>query len=147
MAGNHATAFDGRLYRAALHLCPGEFRREHGDEMGSDFDDARREAASAGGAAVWTLRLLMSVDLGRTIVVQWLRTGLPVIGCVALCCSLALIAAFASVARRITVRIPADTIEAEVVGVVLLSAVAVLVIVATIVFNLWVHRPRRPARR
>jgi len=31
--------------------------------------------------------------------------------------------------------------------VVLLAAVAVVVIVATIVFNLWVHRPRRAARR
>jgi hypothetical protein len=32
MAGEHPPSFDARLYRAALHLCPGEFRREHGEE-------------------------------------------------------------------------------------------------------------------
>jgi hypothetical protein len=147
MAGGHAPSFDARLYRAALHLCPGEFRREHGDEMASDFEEARGEAAAAGVRAVATLRLLMGVDLARTIAVQWLRTGLPAIGCVALFCSLALVAGFATVARHIAIRIPDDTVDAEMVGVVLLAAVAVVVIVATIVFNLWVHRPRRAARR
>ena len=88
MAAEHSASFDARLYRAALQLCPGEFRREHGDEMACDFDEARGEVASAGARAVWTLRLLMGVDLARTIVVQWLRTGLPAIGCVALVCPL-----------------------------------------------------------
>ena len=84
MAAEHSASFDARLYRAALHLCPGEFRREHGEEMACDFDEARGEVASAGARAVWMLRLLMGLDLARTIVVQWLRTGLPAIGCVAL---------------------------------------------------------------
>jgi hypothetical protein len=147
MAALPLTSVDARLYRAGLRLCPGEFRREHGEEMAGDFDEARGEAASIGTTAVWTLRLLMGVDLSRTIVVQWLRTGLPAIGCVALTCSLALTAGLASVARRITVRIPVDAIDADTVGVVLLAAIAVMVIVMTIVFNLWVHRPRRARRR
>lgn len=147
MAAHSLASFDALLYRAALRLCPGEFFRDHSEEMACDFDEARGEAASTGARAVWTLRLLMAVDLARTIVVQWLRTGLPAIGCVALTCSLALTAGLASVARRITVHIPADAIDADTVGVVLLAAIAVMVIVMTIVFNLWVHRPRRAGRR
>jgi hypothetical protein len=145
MAADSSASFDALLYRGALRLYPGEFRREHGDEMAFDFDEARGEAASAGSRALWALRLLMGVDLARTVVVQWLRTGLPAIGCVALACSLALIAGLAWVARRITVRI--DAIDADTVGVLLLAAIAVMVIVTTIVFNLWVHRPRRAGRR
>jgi hypothetical protein len=147
MAGGHAASFEARLYRAALRLCPGEFRRDHGDEMACDFDEARGEAASVGASAVWTLRLLMGLDLTRTIVVQWLRTGLPVIGCVALLCPLVVGAAVASAVRRLTFRFPAEGVDADGVGVVLLAAVALMVIVATIVFNLWAHRPRRVARR
>jgi hypothetical protein len=147
MSLEHAEPFDARLYRAALHLCPGEFRREHGDEMACDFDEARGEVASAGARAIWLLRLLMGLDLARTIVVQWLRTGLPAIACVALACPLIVAAGLASVVRRLTFRIPVDGVDAESVGVALLGVVAVMVIVATIVFNLWVHRPRRAARR
>ncbi len=139
--------FDARLYRAALRLCPGEFRREHGEEMACDFDEARGEVASSGAMAVWTLRFVMSVDLARTIVVQWLRTGLPAIACVALVCSLVVIAGLASAVLRLTFHLPTDGVDAESVGVVLLAAVVVMVIVVTIVFNLWVHRPRRVGRR
>ena len=143
MAADPLLPFDARLYRAALQLCPGEFRREHGGEMTCDYDEARSEVAGA----VWTFRLQMGVDLARTIVVQWLRTGLPAIACVALVVSLVLVAGFASVARRVTVHIPVDAVDSEALGVVLLAAIAVMVIVVTIVFNLWVHRPRRVGRR
>jgi hypothetical protein len=145
MVGEHAASFDARLYRAALHLCPGEFRREHGDEMARDFDEAR--GALAGARAVWTLRLLMGLDLARTIVVQWLRTGIPAIGCVALVCSVVVTAGLASAVRRLTFRFPADGVDAESIGMALLAVVVLMVIVVTIVFNHWVHRPRRVARR
>ena len=115
--------------------------------MACDFDEARGEAAYTGAKAVWTLRLLMGVDLARTIVVQWLRTGLPAIGCVALLCSFVLAAGLASAVRRLTFRFPADGVDAESVGVALLAVVVLMVIVVTIVFNHWVHRPRRGARR
>ena len=147
MATGHSASFDARLYRAALSLCPGEFRREHGAEMVCDFDEARGEVASAGVRAMWVLRLLMGLDLARTLVAQWLRTGLPAIGCVALLCSLVVSAGLASAVRRLTFRIPAEGVDAESVGLVLLSVVVLMVIVVTIVFNLWVHRPRRVARR
>ena len=146
MAAESPRSSAARLYRAALRLCPPEFRREHGEEMALDFDEARGEA-SASGSAVWTLGAAMGVDLGRTIVVQWWRTGLPIIGIVAGCCSLLLAAGVASVARRVTMRIRTDVDTSEMVGLVLLIAVAVMVIVTTIVFNLCLYRPRRRARR
>ena len=146
MAAESPMPFEARLYRAALRLCPPEFRREHGDEMASDVDEARDEVA-ASGSALWGLRAAMGVDLGRTIVVQWWRTGLPLIGLVAASCSLLLAAGVASVARRVTMRIRADVDTPEMVGLVLLIAVAVMVIVTTIVFNLCLYRPRRRARR
>jgi hypothetical protein len=138
---------DARLYRAALRLCPGEFRRDHGDEMACDFEDARREAMAAGARAVWVFRLLVAADLARTLVVQWLRTGLPIIGAAALLTTLLLASAVASAARFVSVRMRVERLPSDAVGVVLLSAVAVMVIVATIVFNHWVHRPRRIGRR
>ena len=70
-------SLDGRLYRAALSLCPAGFRREHGDEMLRDFDEARGEAAADGDRALWILRLLMAVDLARTFGIQWVRIGVP----------------------------------------------------------------------
>jgi len=147
MAADIATPIDARLYRAALHLCPGEFRRDHGGEMICDFDDARSEAAGAGAKAVWGFRLLVYADLGRTLVVQWLRTGLPLIGGTAAIISLLLGNAAASIARRITIRVPDDATD-EGAALVLLGTVAVLVIVTTIVLNFWLlARPRRHVRR
>ncbi len=147
MPGEHPPSFDAWLYRAALQLCPGEFRREHGDEMAGDFDEARGDVASAGARARWILRFVMGLDLARTILVQWLRTGLPAIGCLALACSLVVTVGLASTVQHLTFRIPVDGVDAEGVGVVLLAVVAVMVIVVTIVFNQWVHRPRGAARR
>lgn len=147
MADDPRTPLDARLYRLGLRLCPGEFRRDHGDEMACDFEDAWREAVASGAKAVWAFRLIVGTDLARTLVVQWLRTGLPLIGCAALLFTLLLANAVASVARFVTARMGVDQLPSDAVGVILLSSVAVLVIVATIVFNAWVHRPRRIGRR
>ena len=94
-----APPLDARLYRAALRLCPGAFREDYGAEMAADFDAARAEAAAVGPGAVWTLRLLLGVDLTRTIAVQWLRTVLPVIGGIAAAGSLALMVGLASAVK------------------------------------------------
>ena len=147
MADHHGASVDARLYRAALRFCPGEFRRDHGDEMVCDFDEACSEVASDDTRAMWMLRLLMGLDLARTIVVQWLRTGLPAIGCAALVVSLASTVGLASAAHTLTLRMPDYTVESEGVVLVLLAAVAVMVIVTTIVFNLCLVRPRRAGRR
>lgn len=147
MTDDPRTPLDARLYRMGLRLCPGEFRRDHADEMACDFEDARSEAAGSGTKAVWMFRLLVGADLARTLVVQWLRTGLPLIGCVAAVVTLLLANAVASAARFVTVRMRVERLPSDAVGVILLASVAVMVIVATIVFNHWVHRPRRIGRR
>ena len=84
-------SLDGRLYRAALSLCPAGFRREHGDEMLRDFDEARGEAAADGDRALWILRLLMALDLVRTFAIQWVRSGFLAIGLASVLLTLALL--------------------------------------------------------
>jgi hypothetical protein len=147
MSGEHVASLDTRLYRVGLRLCPAEFRRDHGDEMAGDFDEARSEVAVGDNRAMWMLRLLVSLDLARTVVVQWLRTGLPAIGCAALVVSLVSTVGLASAVRTLTLRIPAYSVESEGVVLVLLAIIAIMVIVATIVFNLCLVRPRRAGRR
>ena len=138
---------DARVYRAALRLCPTAFRREYADEMTRDFADARDEAAGAGGRAVWRLRLLMAFDLARTAAVQWTRTGWPVIALTSVACALVVAEGMASVARRAVFDIPADTEQAELMGLVLLAATSVCLIAMTIVLTLWVGRSTRRRRR
>jgi hypothetical protein len=138
---------DGRLYRAALSLCPAGFRREHGDEMARDFDEARGEAAAEGDRALWILRLLMAVDLARTLVIQWLRTRLPAIALASISVTLALAEGLATVALRARIQVPAREADAEILGLMLLAVMSVMLIAMTIVITQWVNRPRRRRRR
>jgi hypothetical protein len=140
-------SLDGRLYRAALSLCPAGFRREHGDEMARDFDEARGEAAADGDRALWILRLLMAVDLVRTFGIQWLRTGFPASGLASILVTLALAEGLATVARRARIQMPTDAAHAEILGVLLLAVISVLLIAVTIVLTLWASRPGRRGRR
>jgi hypothetical protein len=148
-------SLDGRLYRAALGLCPAGFRREHADEMARDFDEAHGEAVAAGDRALWILRLLMAIDLVRTFGVQWLRTGFPAIGLASVLVTLALAEAavlvtlalangFVAVARHATIDTPAD---AEILAVLLVAVICVLLIAMTIVLTQWASRPARRGRR
>ena len=79
--------------------------------------------------------------------VQWMRTGLPVIGCVAAIVPLLLASAVASLARRFTPVLPTDPAGEEATALMLLAIVAIMVIVTTIVLNVWMQRPRRHAGR
>jgi hypothetical protein len=147
MAVPRPPTVDVRLYRVALRLCPGEFRRDHGDEMACDFEEARGEAAIEGRRAVWILRLLIGIDLLRTLAVQWLRTGLPVIGGIAAVVTFATASGVASVTRLLTARASRAVVDEEAVASILLITIAIAVIVATVVFNLWAHRSRLVRRR
>jgi hypothetical protein len=138
---------DVRLYRACLRACPPAFLREYGDQMVRDFGEAREEAASAGGGALWRLRLLMTLDLLRTVGAQWTRNGWPVIGLVSLVVPLTLAAGLAVVARHAAFVIPRDAVHAEMIGVVFLATVSVFLIAMTIALTLWAARPIRRRRR
>jgi hypothetical protein len=142
-------SFDGQWYRMALWLCPPVFRREHGDEMSRDFDEARVEAAAHGSGAVWTLRLVMAIDLARTVGVQWLRTGLVAIAFVSIVVQLVVAEGLARIARLATVTMPGrdNVAHEDVVGVMLLAATTLVLIATTIALNLWVTRLNRRRRR
>jgi hypothetical protein len=138
---------DVRLYRACLRACPSAFLREYGDEMVRDFSDARDEAAAESRRALWRLRLLMAIDLLRTMGTQWTRTGWPVIGLVSLMATLSLAAGLAAVARRATFVIPGNAVHADALGLLLLATISVCLIATTIALTLWAARPVRRRRR
>ena len=140
-------SLDGRLYRAALSLCPAGFRLEHGDELARDFDEARGEALATGDRALWFFRLLMAVDLARTFAVQWFRTGIPATALAAAIVALSLAAGLATVARRATIPLPHNTADDEILGVLLLAVISVMVIAVTTSLSLWVSRLGRRGRR
>jgi len=140
-------SIDVRLYRACLRACPPAFLREYGDEMVRDFGDAREEAAAAGGRALRRLRLLMALDLLRTVGTQWTRTGWPVIGLVSVVATLTLAAGLAAVGRHAAFVIPPDAAHAETIGVLVLATTSVFLIAMTIALTLWAARPVRRRRR
>jgi cytochrome bd-type quinol oxidase subunit 2 len=144
-------SFEGHCYRIALMLCPPVFRREHGDDMSRDFDDLRGEAEAHGSHALWTLRLAMTIDLIRTLVVQWLRTGLPAIALVAASVQLAIAVGLAAFARLATIAMPRSDrhvtqADAEVMVILLMGITSLLLIVMTIALNVWVTRLNRRRR-
>lgn len=139
-------SFDGRLYRAALALFPGAFRRDHGAEMARDFDEARDETADS-GSALWLLRCWMAIDLVRTLAVQWVRTGLPIVAVASIFLSLLIAEALATVVQSVRVRIPDGVEHDDIVVVLFMVEICVVIIAMTIFISLWVGRLMRPRRR
>ena len=130
------------VYRAALYLYPGAFRREFSTEMTRDFHEATLEARRAGRRRdLLTLWAGIGADLARTIVVEWLRTGMPVL----LLCSTAAALAAAGVAANVLPHAPFDVPvtaqDRDVMTLILLTCAVLLIIVATILFTFWFSRP------
>ena len=145
MASTFLRSFEGRLYRAALTLLPASFRRDHGAEMARDFDEAREEADST--SALWLLRAGISIDLVRTVSVQWFRTRLPLISIVSILLSLALAEGLAAIARRTSVRMPDGLEHEDTVVLLFMAEICVVLIAMTILISLWVGRLMRHGRR
>lgn len=143
-----APAFLSRAYRIALHLYPARFRAEFGAELEQDFEDAAGEAWQSSrrrDPLLFVARI--GRDLAKTVVVQWARTGFPVLVCISM--SVAAIAATAAV--KITTA-PAWTPavrpeDEEFVTLMLLIGTVLFLIVATIVFTLSFLRPKRSRKR
>ena len=130
-----------RVYGAALCLCPPAFRREFSTEMARDVDDAAEDMRSGGGVASLLLWIGIAADLAATIVVQWLRTGWPVLAA----CSIAGAIAATRVAGNMLLHeplpVPASAHDRDLMTLMLLTGTVLLVIVATIVFTFWFARP------
>lgn len=139
---------DARLYRIALHLCPPGFRREFSEEMTRDFEEARRDAAASGAPrALLAFRAQMALDLARTVVGQWGRSGWPAIVAAAVIGPLAATSALASLWPPVVIEGPANNPDVDMITLELLVAVVFLVIAATIVFTLVFAQSKRPRRR
>jgi len=145
MPSSLLSSLEGRLYRAALTLLPAAFRREHVAEMARDFDEARQEADTT--SAFWLLRAGISIDLVRTLAVQWVRTGLPLIAIASILLSLALAEGLVAIARRTSVRMPDGLVHEDAVVVLFMAEILVVLIAMTIFISLWVGRLMRHGRR
>ena len=133
-----------RLYYAALYLYPPAFRREFSSEMAADFDEATHETRLAGRRrdllALWTST---SADLARTLVVQWLRTGLPVLFLCAATVTIVAAGVAANVLPHEPFAVPATAADRDLLTLMMLTGVVLLVVCATIVFTFWFSRPLR----
>jgi hypothetical protein len=136
-----------RVYHAALFLCPPAFRREFSTEMARDVDaqaeDARRSGGAGARLALWTR---LGADLASTVVVQWLRTGAPLLAMGSVAGAIAATRVAASMLPREPLPVPASAHDRDLMTLMLLTGTVLLVIVATIVFTFWFSR-RVPQRR
>ena len=130
-------------YRAAVQLYPADFRREFGDEMARDFVQATREASRDGSrGGVPRLWARVGADFVCSLVLQWMRTGLPAVGLIAAACSFGGISMAARVlVGRTWISPPASAVDAELVTLFLLVIVLLLIILTTICVTLWIARP------
>jgi hypothetical protein len=139
---------DRRIYEAALYLYPPAFRREFSAEMLQDFDDAQAETwCRRGRRALFLVHL--ALDLARSAVWQWLRSGLPAV--VVLSAGATLISvSIAGMSRAWppgTMALPSSHADRELLGLLILATVALLVIAMTIVLTIWATPIRRLQRR
>jgi hypothetical protein len=136
-----------RVYQAALFLCPPAFRREFASEMARDVDEQAEDARRSGGAGarlgLWTR---LGADLASTVVVQWLRTGAPVLAIGSVAGAIAATRVAASMLPHEPLPVPANAHDRDLMTLMLLTGTVLLIIVATIVFTFWFSR-RIPQRR
>jgi hypothetical protein len=143
-------SFDTRIYQAALYLYPPSFRREFSPEMVRDFDEARHDPDLVGRArGLWKFRVHMMADLARAVMLQWLRTGWPVIAVVSVICPVAAVSALANVWPRELFAVP-DGIarhDADLLALQVLATILLLVIAATIMVTQVLMRSLARRRR
>jgi len=139
------------IYRAILRLYPARFREDFASDMALDFADASDQAWAerrwTGLIGVWTGT---AVDVARSLILQWMRTHVPLISIV----SIGIALSTAAIAQTITPKGPlfanVKPGDRELVTLILLTACVLLVIASTIIFTLWFLRPllyRGSARR
>ena len=136
-----------RIYYATLFLCPPAFRREFSAEMARHVDDAAEDMRSAGGVAALMLWIGVAADLACTIVVQWLRSGWPVLTACSIAGAIAATRVAANMLLHEPLPVPASAHDRDLMTLLLLTGTVLLVIAATIVFTFWFSRPLPRRRR
>jgi hypothetical protein len=106
-----------------------------------DFDDARHEPqVLAGGRPLWAFRRQMIADLMKSVVLQWTRSGLPLLAVLALAGPLMSTTAVANLLRPTRTLLPRDPDE-ELLVMMIVVVSLLLVIAATIIFTFaFAHR-------
>ncbi|HET6956107.1 MAG TPA: hypothetical protein VFI56_05980 [Vicinamibacterales bacterium] len=138
----HLASVGSRLYAAALFLYPPGFRREFSSEMARDFTEATEDTRRAGRQSdLLALWARVGADLATTIVVQWIRTGLPILAACSIAGAVVAASVAANVLPRAPVTVPAATADRDLMTLILLTGVVLVVIVATILFTFWFSRP------
>jgi len=129
-----------RIYRAALFLYPPVFRREFGPEMARDFEEATSDSWMAGGwRGVSGLWMHTSADFATSILLLWLRSGLPLIGAASAILAVLTVTVTAQLSR-VSVPVPLSDADRDLVTITLMAIVVLMIIVAVLVFNLWFSR-------
>ena len=138
------------VYKVLLRFYPPSFRQEYGDEMVCDFDEATFDAWTAGRwPAVAALWMVVCADFGRTVAMQWVRTGWPALIAVSVTWSLSCCALLAQqFVPRTNLSVPRTRSEEEMLLMMLAGAVVFVLIAITIVvtaafWGLVVRRTRR----
>ena len=145
--------FGVTLYRAGIRVCPPAFQREFGPQMLLDFEDVCGDRDLGGGTVGrWRFHARLLTDLGRTVIRQWIRTGLPVIALLSMTAASAAMTVAVNSARYIQISVPETTADPEVLAVILFTSVLVVVLLLAILFAQWaahprLRRPGRPRRR
>lgn len=129
-----------QIYRAGLYLYPPAFRREFGDEMGRDFEEATSDSwTAAGWRGVTRLWMHTSADFATSVLLLWLRSNLPAIGLVSVIFAILTVTAAAQLSR-VSVPVPLSEVDRDLVTITLMAVVVLMIIIAVLVFNLWFSR-------
>jgi hypothetical protein len=140
------------VYRLLVLLYPAAFRRQFAIEMTCDFDDATCDAWREGRwLAVVPLWMRVCHDLTWTVMVQWVRHGLPVVPVLsAFGTAMFVFAAASAIWRPLQpmVLVPKDNgLTLLVFLATLVILIAAAVITFTVCFWLLVVRRNERARR
>jgi len=134
------SSFDTALYRLALYLYPPSFRREFSVELALDFEEGRQESLTAGPSRLWAFRAYVWRDLMATVVLEWCRTGWPLIITGAVICPLIAVSLLGQLWRVPHLVIAPETPDADLIGLGLITTTVFLVIALTIVVTIWSSR-------
>lgn len=131
-----------KLYFAALVLCPPAFRREFSMEMALDLEEAIEDAKLVGRRReLLALCAIVGTDLVKTLLLQWLRTGVPALFFFWTIGAIGAARLAGHVLPRDLFPVPAATAEREFVALTLLIGGVLFVVFATILFSFWFSGP------
>ncbi|HKT81045.1 MAG TPA: hypothetical protein VJP86_12550 [Vicinamibacterales bacterium] len=135
-------------YRAAVRLYPADFRRQFEAEMLRDFAEATSEAVGCGDRHVVALWGRVTLDFFKSLLLQWIRTGLPLVALIAAVCSFSGVALTANLLAGRTWAVAVDASpEADLLALFLLVVGLLMIVIATICLTQWFTRSLIERRR